>query len=107
MELKPVDDGDAIDPIFATITKNLNLKDLTAKCAEARGFLDGLDRSVSRRITRASFDPTRRDHLASYHAFVTTGSWGNVHFCCEYPSETVPETVARRFAIYHLAGFGR
>lgn len=50
-------------------------------------------------ISRVPFDPKNREHLESARLFFTEGRWGNVHFLCEEPFHTVPETVMHKLSI--------
>ena len=54
-------------------------------------------------VRRELFDPENLEHLRSYESFLKTGRWGEVHFFCEHPHVTVPETVSRKFALHEIA----
>jgi hypothetical protein len=53
-------------------------------------------------VRREIFDPANAEHRASYLTFVETGVWGSVQFFHEFPFETVPATVAHKFAVHAL-----
>ena len=66
---------------------------------------DFLNRSTILRratVTRATFDPTNQEHLASLKSFIATGNWGAVQFYCEFPFTDVPMTALMKFAGFHL-----
>lgn len=53
-------------------------------------------------VRRENFEPKNKEHRASLKKFLETGNWGDVQFYAEYPCETVPETVLRKFALATL-----
>lgn len=54
-------------------------------------------------VNRQFFDPTNEEHLHSYLRFLKEARWGAVQFHCENPYTSVPETVATKFALHHIA----
>ena len=54
-------------------------------------------------VRRETFDPVRKDHILSLSAFLSTGSWGDVHFFIESPYIDVPSTVLQKYAKFKLA----
>jgi hypothetical protein len=56
----------------------------------------------SSHVRREVFDPNNHEHLKSYKQFLETGNWGKIQFYTEHPSQTVPATVERKFALCYI-----
>lgn len=56
----------------------------------------------ARLVNREIFDPTNKDHVASFKTFLATNSWGDIQFYPETPYTEAPATVMAKFARHAL-----
>ena len=57
---------------------------------------------ASAAIPKVSFDPKKKQHLASLKKFLETGKWGDVRFIAELPHVEVPATCLHKLAAHVL-----